>query len=465
MVEKKTTKPRKKSAALNAQEQAFVQVFSAIADRAAIASRLGKSYAGDRDLYEALGYKTLPTYTDFVGRYKRQDVARAVINAPVNACWRVPPRITESEEKETAFEKKWNDIVKKRQVYRQFSRVDKLAGIGNYAVLLLGFNDNKTLADPVENASELLYLQPYGQSNASISTYENDSGEARFGLPKMYSLTMKQGTKTSSVRVHHSRIVHIAEDLLEDNVEGLPKLEVVLNRLEDLERVVGGSAEMFWRGAFPGLGFKKDPDATFDPQTKAELTEQIESYMHGLKRYLRLENVSIESIAQQVSDPSKHADVILTLISAATRIPKRILLGSERGELASSMDEKNWLQIVDDRRTNHCEPSILRPVLDQLIDVKILPTPVDGYSVEWSDLMAPSDKEVAEVGAVRAKAIKDYLSSPGADIFVPPEAFLRKVLGFTQDEIDEINKILEGIDESDSDIVPDDESDDAEVME
>lgn len=425
----------------------ILKFLSTTAQRSAIARQLGQSYGGDRDLYTALGYKTDPTYSDFMARYTRQDISTAVVNAPVDASWRVPPRITESEEDETAFEIEWNALVKSQNIYQKFVRADKLAGIGSYSVLLLGFDDTGELKDEVTSAKELIYLQPYGKSNAAIKEYVKDTKDPRFGLPFTYSIEMKQdgGTNTRAIVVHYTRIIHIAENLLEDNVEGEPRLQNIYNRLEDLERVVGGSAEMFWRGAFPGYNFKADENFDLSNQSLDEITDEIEEYMHGLKRYLKLKNVSVEDLAQQVSDPSKHVDAILTLISAATRIPKRILLGSERGELASSMDERNWLQIIESRRNNYCEPTLVRALIDRLIELSVLTTPKEGYLVEWSDLMAPSDKEVAEVGAVRAKAIKDYVSTPGADIVIPPEIFFRKIMGFSDEVINEINIILDGI--------------------
>jgi hypothetical protein len=479
MVDKRKTTPGKKSSkkdephetkvtppAVNAEQEAFVRVFSAVATRAAIASKLGKSFGGDRDLYDALGYKATPTYgDDYLPKYIRQDVARAAVNAPVNACWREHPRITESEDDETKFEKRWTEIVNKRSVYRQLARVDKLARIGEYAVLLLGFDDSGELSEPVTRASDVVYLQPYGQSNAVVETYDEDNKSERYGLPEKYKLTMKRGhTSTLAPTVHHSRVIHVAEDLLESNVEALPTLSSVLNRLEDLERVVGGSAEMFWRGAFPGYGFKADEGYTMEPQDLSALQDEIEEYMHGMKRYIRLRGMSVEDLMQQVADPSNHADVILTLISCALRIPKRILLGSERGELASSMDEKNWLQVIDDRRRNYCEPTLVRSVVDRLVLVKVLPEPREGYVVEWSDLMAPSDKDKVEVGATRAKAIKDYVSAPGADVIVPPDVFLRKGLGFTQDEIDEVNDTLGSIDDGSEDVDEENEGEEEDEL-
>lgn len=424
----------------------ILQVMSALTQRAAISASLGKSFGGERDLYEALGYKLAPTFADYEARYKRQDIATAIIDVPVRSCWRQVPEITESEEKPTEFETKWLDLVDRRSVFHYLSRSDRLASIGQYAVLLLGFDDGVELNEEVSRASDLLYLMPYSQDAATIDKYDEDPKSERYGQVIQYKINMSVGTSGTGMSkpVHWSRVVHVSEDNLASDVFGTPRLECVLNRLEDLERVSGGSAEMFWRGAFPGLAFTLDKDATFrdEEQSLAELTTQVEEYMHGLRRDLRLQGITVDSITPQVADPSNHVGVLLDLIAAAVRIPKRLLMGSERGELASSQDEKNWALHIDGRRQQHCEPKILRPLIDRLVKVNVLPEPKEGYTVNWPDILTASDKEKAEVGAIKAKAIKDYVDALGAADLLPPSMFLKHLLDFTPDEIEQIDAMV-----------------------
>lgn len=428
------------------QTKKLLQIMSALTQRAGISASLGKSFGGDRDLYTALGYKLLPTFADYMGRYKRQDIAQAIIDAPVRACWRQVPEITESEDKPTDFEIKWIDLVGRRSVFHYLSRCDRLSSIGEYAVLLLGFDDGIELNEEVTHASDLLYLMPYSQDAASIDKYDEDTKSERYGQVNQYKINMSVGTSGTSIskQVHWSRVIHVSQGNLVTEVFGIPRLECVLNRLEDLERISGGSAEMFWRGAFPGLAFKLDKLAEFDDQKQSlsELKDQVDEYIHGLRRDLRLQGITVESIAQQVADPSHHVSMLLDLIAAAVRIPKRILMGSERGELASSQDEKNWALHIDGRRQEHCEAKILRPLINRLVDVKVLPKPKEGYTVNWPDILTASDKEKAEVGAIKTKALKDYVDALGAAEVLPVSIFLKDILGFTTDEIEQIDAIV-----------------------
>ena len=377
----------------------------ALVSRTAIAAVLGQSFGGLRDLYEALGYNKAPLFRDFLAKYVRQDIAAAVVDAPVQACWGAPPEISESEDNETEFEKAWADLLKRRNVLNYFQRVDTLQSIGEYAVLLMGFDGEADLSKPVANANQLLYLMPYSQDAATISTYDGKTTSPRFGLPETYSINMRSagstlGTPTAARPVHWSRVIHVTEDNLDDDVRGQPKLLRIMNRLDDIDKVAGGSAEMFWRGAQPGHGFSVQKDANLSPDKKVAFQTEIANYMHGLQRDLLLEGIDITNLAQQIADPTGHVSVLIDLLAGAVRIPKRILLGSERGELSSAQDERAWQSRIMQRQRQFCEPMVLRPFIDRLIEHGTLPKPADGYTCKWPDQFALSGKEKAKVAAL-----------------------------------------------------------------
>ena len=125
------------------------------------------------------------------------------------------------------------------------------------------------------------------------------------------------------------------------------------------------------------------------------------------------------------------------MISAATGIPKRILTGSERGELSSSQDKDEWMAYVQSRREEYAEPLILRPFIDRCIEYGILPkATTEGYTIKWEDLFAISESERVAMGKGRAEALSKYASSPMAEGVMPPEAFLEHILGFDKDTVE-----------------------------
>lgn len=432
----------------NQQMQVYV---SQIANRARLAARLGQQYNGDRDLYQALGYKKDLTYDDFAAQYSRQDIAKAIIDRPAKATWRGKLKVEESEvEETTAFEKAWTTLDKKLKLISTFSRVDRLAGVGRYAVLFLGLDDAKKeedFAKPVTvGTRKLKYIKPYDEGSVEILMFDKDAKSERFGLPLIYGIkmTMEDGQTSQDYQVHFSRIVHIVDDVLDSEIYGIPRLEPVFNRLQDLEKIIGGDGEMFWRGARPGYQGVTDPDFQVTPESKADAKDQIDEFEHNLRRIIISEGYELKALAQEISDPKSHVDVQLQMISAETGIPKRILVGSERGELASTQDSDEWKEYVQTRREEHAEPHIINPFIEICLKYGILPKPISGdYSIMWKDLFTKSEKEKTEIGKNRATAIREYMTSPMVSMIFPPKAFFEFCMGLDDDQIARISKLSE----------------------
>ena len=246
-----TKKKAEVPSVLNKTKLAQLQVLSELVSRAQLLSRVGKQYDNDRDLYEALGYLTNPSYSDYHERYLRQDIAKRINNAPVSATWRNRFIVRENEEEETDFEKAWKEMAKRLRLFSKFTRLDKLVGFGPYAILLCGHSDVQSVndfANPLGSDVDLLYVQPYSSDSASVDSYVEDTNDERYGLPRIYRVNFRfPNTKNyQETFVHYSRVIHVAEDLLENETEGQPRLQVVLNRLFDLEKIVGCSSERFW---------------------------------------------------------------------------------------------------------------------------------------------------------------------------------------------------------------------------
>jgi hypothetical protein len=178
---------------------------------------------------------------------------------------------------------------------------------------------------------------------------------------------------------------------------------------------------------------------------KAALDDEIQKYLHDFERYLKTEGLDIEQLTSQVSDPEKHIDAQIKFISIATGIPKRILEGSERGELASSQDSESWNNKCDTRRRNHVENNILRPFINRLGDVGVLDVP-EVYEVEWPDLESQSDEAKAKVAKDRVEAIVKYADSPTAPLVVPQRELLLDILELPEEKVDRIMEAAGDVD-------------------
>lgn len=406
-----------------------------VEQRRQLAGRLGMQFAGKRDVYDAAGYDVEIDFDQYLARYERQDIAARIVDAPAEKTWEQPPEILDGRDEseaspDTDFAKAWRELVSiddvgeeledRRTIWHYLQRVDKLAGIGRYGAMLVGINDGRPLDQPlakgkVSGQAGFLYLSVFDEKGATIDKLDDDPASKRFGLPAVYQLdlgTTLQGEGVGRKKVHWSRVVHVADGMQQDEIFGKPRMRASWNRLLDLEKIMAGSGEAAWKLVYKGLilstrdGYRLSND---------EVTERkIEEYIHGLTRFLQLEGMEATIAGGEVVDPTGLVQLEVSLISAATSIPQRILLGSERGELASTQDESNWDDYIAGRQHSFAEPVILRPLINRLVYAGVLPAPKSGgYVVRWPSLgMADAEKD-ARVAKTYAEALQ--VAATGTD--------------------------------------------------
>jgi hypothetical protein len=410
-----------------------------------------------KDINKDCGYPAVITTSEYKALYDREGIAARVVDIYPTESWQEDPEVVESMDgDETEFEKAWDKLVESQNVYHYLALVDELSGIGRYGLLFMGLNDGKPLDQPVAgldptgkapaaNAEpavlkELKYLRAVDESCVKIKALEKDTKNPRFGHPTMYTITFKgeEGQSDLVVDVHWHRCIHVADNRVNSEVFGRPRMQNVFNRLYDLRKLLGGSAEMFWKGGFPGLSFEVNPDQTDVEFDEASIGEQVRKYDRGLQRYLAIQGVSAKSLAVQVADPSKHIECALQSIAITIGCPTRIFLGSEQAQLASGQDIKSWNRRIKKRQQKYVSPFVIKPFVDRLLAMGILPAlGEDGYKVMWPDLGAPSDEEKSKIGKERTDALVNYVSS-GLAALIPPKEYLTLVLGYDEESADAI---------------------------
>jgi len=443
---------------LMALQRLALAINGALGDRALLAGRLGLQYGGDRDIYAAAGYPREIRFEDYMARYRRGDIAQTIVNAEPDATWTNPPELRDGADPATAsrdtdFVRVWSDLatagedtgqleledsgIKERGLLYYLQKLDRLSGVGRFGALLMGISDGSaSLTDPLvkmgaSSPDDLLYCQIFTEGRISVETMDVDKQSPRYGLPLIYSLTTDGGTisgsgaATQTIRAHWTRVIHVAEGAGETDTVGTPRLESVWNRLVDLEKITAATGESAWRLMDSGniISTKQDQRLPTDPDDLAELEDQIDEFVHGLRRWLLAEGLEAQRLEGQISDPSGLVSMNLDFIAATTRIPKRILLGSERGELSSNQDERNWAIHIQTRRVSHAIPAILRPTITRLIYAGVIPAPASGsFSVWWPSILQPSRAELADI----AQKSADSLQKMG--ITVEPAAFVEAYL-------------------------------------
>lgn len=382
-------------------------------------------FGGKRNLYDVFGYTVNPTYDQKYFKYLRQDIAGRVVDAPAAALWTNPPVVESTDEK---WNELFNDLIERHNLWSEIEKVDKLAGIGRFSILLIGYNDGSDLSSPVNTRAitqkdeKILYLQPYSERSVVVKLYNSNSRSENFNKPEVYTIQPLQeyvigftgtgsnsGKTLTSFDVHASRVVHIAENCLDNNVYGSPRIERVYNALDDLLKVTGGSAETFWLTANRGIHIDIDKEMEMDATDAANLTAEVEEYQHQLRRFIRTRGGKVTSLGSDTPDPTGVFNMLISIIGGATGIPKRILIGAEAGQLASEQDRANWADRVDERRANWGNPRVLFAIIKKLVMAGYLPNDVNlSVTVDWPSAFKMSPLENAQTSAQHARSATNF---------------------------------------------------------
>lgn len=406
-------------------------------DRTSFAKHLSGANNETAQLFDLLNYPATYelTYHAFAWMYTRSTFARTIIDKVSGDTWQDAPTIRDTgrrdDDRETDFERGCRKLINGDTLRRGLSHrwfvADQENRIGEYSVLVLTTADDHggDLTEPLpedaftgslaDRLDSLWHVQVYGEHRVQMSEMVTDVSSRRYGLPEIYEVTPDEG-ETQSEDVHHSRVIHLAEGARTNDLYGESALLPVFNRLEDIERLLGGSSEMFWQGAFPGLvaspPILQDADggdvlADFEG-SKESLNEQVEEYRQTLNRVIAT-GAEIETLDPNIESPAEHIDVQLQAISAGTSptIPKKMLVGKETGERASSEDRNTYHEGIRSRRKNFAESQVVRPTIDLLVRAGVIPEPEGGdYVVEWPPLDPPTKDEMASRRDTMASAIQ-----------------------------------------------------------
>lgn len=445
---------------LNQLEKQLEKTRTELATNSLIASRslLSRQISGDtaqkHNVWESAGYPKCISFENYWTMYRRGGIAKRIVDMFPDATWTQNPIVKEiqkDEKQPSEFNEKYNEIADNIDLYNKLKRLDINAGIGEYACLLLGFDDGLKMSEQVINATELSFIRVLPQKWCTLSTYNNEPTNTRFGQPETYNVNIDNGF---TGQVHHSRILHVAWESLESDYIGVPALESVFNYLLDIEKMSAAEGEGFWKWANPGMIVAADANAKITDPMKSAMKDQIDEYEANLRRTMTSQGFDITQLKSIVAAADKQIDTRLTLIAGTKGAPKRILIGNEAGELASSQDQTSWNNTITERQNNYALPMIINSLINRLIEFGVLPT-VDYFSM-FPDVSAPTQKELLENKEKLVKIVEIYKRADLEEI-IPFYKFLIDFMDYSEDEAIEIMKTY--------DKMKDDEDADFEVEE
>lgn len=408
-------------------------------------------------LFEKVGYVAVPSANDYLSMYAMNGMAALVVEAYSEYCWRELPVISEDKDKEetTPFEKAWSELAEEHDLLSIFATADIKAGLGYWGVIYLGFSDVKVQADlsnEVKKGSKLTHIHVFDYKHSQVMNWNNDPTDPRIGRPNVYTLLFEPeegavNKSTYNVNVHWSRCIHIPAGWKDTEISAHPRMRGCYNWLYDVMVVLAAGRIGYWNGGNPGVYGEIDKDAQFSPADMDNLAEKMQQYTEGLKRFVLGKGLKINTLSPNFEDPGVLFETIVKAIAATTKIPVRVLLGTEMGFLAGDQDSAKVASNITIRQRQYCEKYILRQFIDRMITYGILPKSDEKkrYRVEWSNLYSLSETEQANIGEIYTRALVAYANAPALQSIMSPVRYLMMLFNITFEEAEDIVEQAEDV--------------------
>lgn len=350
-----------------------------------LASLSGMQFKAHRDLYTIFGWERQLTAILCSALYATHGIAIVANDVPIDTTWRNDPKITSNS---AEFDKKIKLLNNRINLFGKLHDVDRISGIGRYGIMILGIAGQE-YKNKLENfkLDELQKIDVYQESEVNLEIEQKKSEDK---VTAHYSIRYYN---IAGEKIHPSRVIHIAEKSL-DGIFGRSRLIPIYNQLQDMWKVSGSTAEQFYMSASLLLSAQGREGYKIDETDGTKLQEKLLELVNRFKGFLVSNGFDIKNISPKIVSPKDSWEVQKEFICASRRIPKRILFGSEAGQLASTQDQANYYEQIEARQTNYVSKKVISPLIELLIAYSDLNSTT--YEILWDKLSSLTEKEVAE---------------------------------------------------------------------
>ncbi len=360
----------------------------------------GIGQSGKRNYYDVYDYADNYNFRLGYKAIRREGVAQRVVMGVASSCWRngftVKEGVRDDDENndEDILSEQINKLNRK-QLFSRMERADVLNRIGDFSILFVGVPDGLDFNEPVGTVSgdgfQSIYFRPFAYDGVTIAKYDTNPESERYGLPELYQLQVmgrgdtEKTQDTQPIIAHYTRCIHMAENLLDSDVEGIPAIEPIYNRICDIDKATGGAAEAYFRNARGKIAFEIDPEFSSEliqnETAKEAFDEAGKKFTNDWQDQITAVGAKVSSIVTPHASPLDTIKTALWAISGNTGIPIRVLTGEGSGQLAGAEDRLAYNALISDRQDHVCSLWVTN-LLEILDDAGMIELP-DSYYIDY----------------------------------------------------------------------------------
>lgn len=263
----------------------------------------------------------------------------------------------------------------------------KLARLYGYCPLLVGYDDGKSLQQPAQMNADIKYLQPINKTWLDDLIYKTNK-DGDLVLPVKIDWYKLKDSKLAYKYIHPTRIIHIENPGIGVLKTGVSVLEACFDDLTVLRHVTWGAGQTMWRSG------NQLVTATAPPRSSTEQIESIDNALNDVNAKTAMTfpyGTEVKTHAPSGLNPEPYAKIPLDNISAATRIPISILIGSQKGSLSSSLtDARDYAGTLSSIQNNVITKVVLQLFKRFKLSKQL---PYRDVGIEWNPTLTMSEQE------------------------------------------------------------------------
>lgn len=402
------------------------------------------------DHYKDFGWPEpgMITFNDCYEMYCRNGIGTAVVDKTIAKTWETHPFLLEKprdgsaagkRSKETPLESAIRQHLSSIRGWQSLMDADRRSEVGRYAGAILRIGDDQDWDKPVGRVrggiKALAEIIPAWEGQLAVSQWDTNERtpdgkpNPNYGKPAMFQFNEQAIGEVVNgagrcLMIHPDRVVVWSANGTVHNRLGL---ESVFNALINGAKISGAGGEGFYKNARNNPVVSAQKDARLDLMAKAygmtleqlndAMSDQVAKWTRGFDYGLFLQGMDAKALSVTLPSPEHFYNITLQEVSAAKRIPLKILVGSQSGERASTEDSNEWGQTNNGRRMNETVPNIMS-LVNRFVRFGMLPA--RDWSVFWTDLTEASMSEkIDRVGKMAEANAK--LQAAGEFYFTPEE--------------------------------------------
>jgi len=311
--------------------------------------------------------------------YKRNQVAHNIIlNVTYDVFSSGFKCLTSEGEEDKDFDSKVQ-LIYQRFIHAPMFQTYLQSRLYGSAGMLIGFDDGGGFDREVANRSKINYLYSIPHDWIyQLCPQKDEVGNVI--LPQTLEYYELKYLKTTSTKIHASRLLHVQPSSIEDDFEGESVLFCIFDLLTVLKSMDWSIGQAMYRHG-GGLTTIISGEGSNDPQGQVDAIEEITRDLNTKTVLVLPPKSTVHAQQPGALNPDGYYRAVISQISAGSNIPVSVLIGAQSGQGVSENDRRDYGEFIQTLQNSDLTPALHAIISKFQISGQL---PKNEFEISWN---------------------------------------------------------------------------------